>query len=110
MRQSRSGGDPVTHLHPDDWAPGGPVSGPAVYVPEHASVLDELTDHVTQVVLDDLRRTLTEHVIVELQLREHLVYRGHSADRWQRVLWAMLGAGAALVLMLAVVLGVWWWT
>ena len=94
----------MTYLHPDDRASREP--GPA-YVPEHASALDKLTDHVTQVVLDDLRRHLTEHVIVELQLREHLVYRRHPADRWQRVLWASVGAAAALLVGLAILFGVW---
>jgi hypothetical protein len=94
----------MTHLHPDDRASREPE--PA-YVPEHASALDKLTDHVTQVVLDDLRRHLTEYVIVELQLREHLVYRRHPADRWQRVSWALVGAAAALLLMLALLFSVW---
>ena len=96
----------MTHLYPDD-QPTDPRPGPAVYVPEHASSLDQLTDHVTRAVLDDLRRHLTEHVIVELQLREHLVYRGHPVDRWQRALWALVGAAAALLAGLVVLLVVW---
>lgn len=93
----------MTRLHPDDLAPGGPI--PA-YVPEHAAPVDVLTDQVVQAALTELRRTLTEHVIVELQLREHLVYREHL-DWWQRAQWASVGAAGALVAGLVVLLVVW---
>jgi hypothetical protein len=100
----------MTHLHPDDRVarePGGPIRGPEpAYVPEHAAPLDVLTDELVQRVLTELRRHLVEDVIVELQLREHLVYREHL-DWWQRLQWALVGAFVSLLLMLAMQFGVW---